>query len=189
MEASQICVFLFFSLSTCQHCAPPSPLTPVPNNTPHPVSPQITLTRPPSHSNLLPPTHFKPMRQVNNIIEGTLFWTSESIWWWWCWCGVSVTPPSFMGTNYFQGCIWKQCARTAWLGGLPYSITSNNMDELLSSINEFSSDKMQNGFSILTESKGSQFSIQATFSVKLIFSFTLKQRCFCCEGWTLNGRS
>lgn len=71
-EASQMSVFL--------PPVSPSALTPSLNNAPHPLSPPTTLTRPPSHSPHLPPTHFKPMRQVNNIIEESLFWTSESIW-------------------------------------------------------------------------------------------------------------
>lgn len=67
------CCFFFPPVSPDPQCSHPSrqqyPSPRVPTNNPHPA--------PLTH---LPPTHFKPMRQVNNIIEGTLFWTSESIW-------------------------------------------------------------------------------------------------------------
>lgn len=71
-------LFYFFShLSAAAHpqCSQPFRSTiPLslcpPTNNPHPT---------PFPYRPLPATHFKPMRQVNNIIEGTLFGTSESI--------------------------------------------------------------------------------------------------------------
>lgn len=73
-----LCVCYFFSPPVSSD-APPMlsafrstiPLSQCPpTNNPHPT---------PFPHRPLPDTHFKPMRQVNNIIEGTLFGTSESI--------------------------------------------------------------------------------------------------------------
>lgn len=72
--------FVLFFFPTCQQPRTPNALSlsaqqypsacVPPTNNPHPT---------PFPYRPLPATHFKPMRQVNNIIEGTLFGTSESI--------------------------------------------------------------------------------------------------------------